>query len=111
MRWCWPLCWNPSLLRMEIEIKCPGCGEDDRANLKPRREDGAIVITCQSCGEEWVRDPDICPNCGERRLVPQRLPLYQKARGTQQSIIGYRTGKVCNSCEWVSEPPPDTSAS
>lgn len=95
---------------MEIEIRCPECGESDRSNLKARREDGAIHIACGSCGKVWERHPDACPSCGERRLVPQRLPLYQKSRGTQQSIIGYRTGKVCNSCNWVSEPPPDTNA-
>ncbi len=28
-----------------------------------------------------------------------RRPLLEKARGTQQSIIGYRTVKLCPSCD------------
>jgi hypothetical protein len=32
-----------------------------------------------------------------------RKPLYQKARGTQQSIIGFRIAKQCSNCGWISE--------
>lgn len=93
---------------MPIEISCPQCGERER--LKPRRTEGRIFISCQACGHRWERHSDQCPECGRRPLVPKRLPLLQKARGTQQSIIGYRIGKECTACGWTSEGPPETSA-
>ena len=38
-------------------------------------------------------------------MHPERKPLLQKARGTQQSIIGFRGEKVCPRCD----PPEDRS--
>lgn len=93
---------------MAIDISCPNC--DEREHLKGEREDGRIFITCGACGHRWERHTDACPRCGSRSLVPKRIPVLQKARGTQQSIIGYRMGKECNSCDWASEGPPETSA-
>lgn len=93
---------------MAIDVRCPQCGEAER--LKGERRDGGIVVVCEACGHRWERHSDRCPQCGSRSLVPKRIPLLQKARGTQQSIIGYRMGKECNSCNWASEGPPDTSA-
>jgi len=93
---------------MAIEIRCPRCGEEER--LEPRREGERILISCEACGNDWERHSDSCPRCGSRSLVPMRIPVLQKARGTQQSIIGYRMGKQCNACDWASEGPPDTSA-
>lgn len=40
-----------------------------------------------------------------RAADPVRKPLLQKARGTQQSIIGFRVAKECLQCDW--EPPED----
>jgi uncharacterized Zn finger protein len=91
-----------------IEIQCPECGEGE--HLKPNREGERIFITCEACGNRWERHTDRCPQCGNRSLVPRRLPLLQKARGTQQSIIGYRTGKDCTACGWSSSGPAETSA-
>lgn len=51
----------------------------------------------------WQRHPDDCPRCGRRVLTSVRKPLIEKARGTQQSIIGYRIAKECSSCGWTSE--------
>lgn len=39
-----------------------------------------------------------------------RMPLLQKARGTQQSIIGYRSAQKCPACGWASEGPAETNA-
>jgi predicted RNA-binding Zn-ribbon protein involved in translation (DUF1610 family) len=92
------------------KLRCPECGEERREGLSPRRERERIFVTCKSCGHEWERHADMCPECGERKLVPVRMPLLQKARGTQQSIIGYRTARRCTGCGWSSEGPPETSA-
>lgn len=86
-----------------LEVRCPNCGEDDRSRMSAERIDGVPHITCNSCGRQWTRDFYDCPSCGEKSLTPVRKPLYQKARGTQQSIIGFRIAKQCSSCGWVSE--------
>lgn len=95
---------------MSTRIECPGCGETDKAHLRPNREGQRITITCESCGTAWERTSDTCPECGAKGLVPKRMPLLQKARGTQQSIIGYWMARQCNSCGWSSAGPADTSA-
>ena len=79
---------------------CPGCGENER--LRGSQTDRGIVIRCESCGSEWLRDPDVCPNCGRRSLADVREPLFQKARGTQQSIVGYRIETECWACGYRS---------
>lgn len=93
------------------KFQCPRCGE--QKNLKGRREtrshrerekDVPVHIECQSCGHQWTHDPWLCPGCGAQ-MDPVREPLLQKARGTQQSIIGYRTVKRCPRCA----PPEDRS--
>lgn len=78
------------------EIACPSCGETER--LRGTRHGETIVVVCEACGHEWERNPDVCPNCGKRTISDQRVPLIQKARGTQQSIVGYRVVKECSSC-------------
>jgi uncharacterized Zn finger protein len=87
-----------------IRIVCPSCGEAAREQLKADRQGQQIFITCLTCGHVWQRHPDDCPQCGMRSLTSVRKPLIEKARGTQQSIIGYRIAKECSSCGWVSEP-------
>jgi hypothetical protein len=84
-----------------IGVVCPECGERERH--RAQRAEGKPQITCLACGNEWIRDPYDCPECGQRTLKPIRKPLIQKARGTQQSIIGYRIAKECASCGWASE--------
>lgn len=83
------------------EIRCPNCGERDE--LRGERQRAAIWITCDRCDTAWLRDPDLCPSCGKRSVSDRREPLIQKARGTQQSIIGYRIVKECWACGWRSE--------
>jgi hypothetical protein len=100
------------------EFECPECGEGKQ--LRGRREDAVVHITCLSCGHGWTHDPWKCPHCGGR-MGPVRKPLLQKARGTQQSIIGYYVAKECLRCDpedrsenWLSatadrEPPKGLS--
>jgi len=78
------------------EIRCPACGEVDR--LRGTRDGDGIKIECQACGHAWKRDPDVCPACGRRSMTDRRVPLIQKARGTQQSIIAYRIARECAHC-------------
>lgn len=88
-------------------IRCSSCGEQE-ALLGTRSEKGPITITCASCGHEWVRDPDVCPQCGRRAIANERVPMMQKARGTQQSIVAYRTVQVCIACGYrQGDPDPD----
>lgn len=75
---------------------CPRCGEVER--LRGAKDGSQIKITCESCDCEWIRDPDVCPTCGKRSMTDRREPLMQKARGTQQSIVGYRIVHECGSC-------------
>lgn len=77
-------------------LVCPECGEEEELRGEPRG--GLIWIQCERCSHEWPRDRDVCPRCGRRSLADQREPLIQKARGTQQSIIGYRIVEECWAC-------------
>jgi len=79
-----------------MKIECPECGAS--SGLRGQREGEGIRITCASCGHAWLRHPDACPECGQVALASIRAPLYQKARGTQQSIIAYRIVKECQEC-------------
>ena len=80
---------DPSLI-------CPLCGEAEQ--LRGTNDGGQITITCESCGCQWLRDPDVCPKCGNRSMTDRREPLMQKARGTQQSIVGFRIVHECSGC-------------
>ena len=88
-------------LILVAEIACPACAESER--LRGENRDGSIWITCESCQTTWLRDTDRCEACGERSIADRREPLFQKARGTQQSIIGYRIVKECWSCGWAED--------
>jgi uncharacterized Zn finger protein len=92
------------------EISCPSCGQSDRAEMTPRREGDVLHVHCDACGHDWQHHIDRCPECGDRTLVPVRMPVLQKARGTQQSIIGYWIARRCTACGWSNAGPPQTSA-
>jgi uncharacterized Zn finger protein len=79
---------------------CPSCGETEK--LRGTRKDGSILLRCETCGHRWKRDLAACPRCGSHLVVDRREPLMQKARGTQQSIVGFRIVRECSSCgnEW-----------
>ncbi len=95
---------------MTLAVSCPACGEADRAKLKPERREKWLTVICRSCGHRWEQNTARCPECEEAELVPVRMPLLQKARGTQQSIIGYRSAQKCPACGWASEGPAETNA-
>jgi uncharacterized Zn finger protein len=77
-------------------IHCFQCGE--RKRLAGTRTPNGVRLRCQACGHEWERHPGLCDACGAERVSVVRLPLIQKARGAQQSIIGYRTVRECAAC-------------
>lgn len=83
-----------------LSLTCPACGETEE--LRGRKEGDVILVHCEVCGHEWLRDPEVCPRCGSRAIVDRRDPMFQKARGTQQSIIAFRTIHECSRCgnEW-----------
>lgn len=81
---------------MAVAISCPACGEEEA--LRGQRRDETIWVRCEACGCEWPRDRDVCPTCGRPLLTDRREPLMQKARGTQQSIVGYGIVQECWSC-------------
>lgn len=83
-----------------MQIACPECGASE--GLRGQERDGVIWIDCSGCGHRWPRNRDVCPDCGGTSIADVREPLYQKARGTQQSIIGYRIVQECWRCGYRS---------
>jgi Zn ribbon nucleic-acid-binding protein len=83
-----------------MQIACPECGASE--NLRGQERDGVIWIDCSACGHNWPRNRNLCPRCGQTSIADVREPLYQKARGTQQSIIGYRIVQECWRCGYRS---------
>jgi Zn ribbon nucleic-acid-binding protein len=79
-----------------MRFACPPCGAT--RELRGEREGAVVHLSCGSCGHEWTHDPYPCPTCGGR-VGDVRKPLLRKARGTQQSIIGYRTEKESPRCD------------
>lgn len=92
-------------MTIPFRIVCPGCGESDRSlTERSIRKQEYLQVTCESCRIEWALHPDDCPSCGRSHtLASIRKPIFQKARGEQQSIIGYRIAEECNDCSWTSE--------
>jgi uncharacterized Zn finger protein len=78
------------------DLSCPRCGEAE--DLAGERREASIWIRCGRCAHEWPRDTDVCPRCGRRSIADRREPLLQKARGTQQSIVGFRIVQECWAC-------------
>jgi hypothetical protein len=81
------------------QLVCPSCGESD--DLSGRRTAEGIVITCEVCGMEWPRDaaPATCATCGGTDLEERPQPDTAYSRGTQVSIVGWRTVVLCVSCD------------
>lgn len=81
-----------------MEVSCPACGEAEE--LRGRREDDQIVLTCLTCGQEWPRDlTPRCSQCGGEDLEAVPLAILERGRGTQLSIIGTRTIYLCYVCD------------
>lgn len=84
------------------EFTCPRCGEKEQ--LRGEAIDGDETrrrIHCEACEASWVRDLHVCPECDSHNVFDERRPLYQKARGVQQSIISMFTVQVCADCGWT----------
>ena len=48
---------------MADDIRCPRCGTDE-IHGQPVAANGPILLTCDRCGEEWTRQPQVsCPRC------------------------------------------------
>lgn len=81
-----------------MDIVCPSCGEADR--LRGERGDDGVTISCLACGNAWLRDlTPSCPTCGGTDLQPVPLAILQRGRGTQLSIVGTRTIRLCYVCD------------
>jgi hypothetical protein len=80
------------------DLRCPGCGES--TDLRGRRGESGIRITCGSCGLEWDRDARRrCANCGGDDIVLRPQTLTAFSRGTQLSILGWRELPLCAVCD------------
>lgn len=81
-----------------VELRCPQCGEQD--DLRGRRSDDGIRIACQACGCDWQRDvTPRCATCGGGDLVERPQTLTAFSRGTQLSVLGWRTVPLCPACD------------
>jgi transposase-like protein len=83
---------------MRDDLACPRCTTDE--HLRGEREGDVIRITCEQCSLSWTRDPSPrCELCGTHDdVLAIPTPIFQKARGTQLSIVGVRTVYRCDSC-------------
>jgi hypothetical protein len=80
------------------DLSCTACRED--SDLRGRRTDAGIRITCQSCGYEWDRDTSPrCATCGGEDIVPRPQTLTAFSRGTQLSVLGWRNVPLCAVCD------------
>ncbi|WCO66226.1 DUF6300 family protein [Iamia majanohamensis] len=104
---------------MADELVCPRCRSDD--HLSGTRQGEVIRITCSACDLTWDRDPSPrCPACGGEAMVSVPEAVWEKARGTQLSIVSIRVVSLCESCDadrlevwWLSGtplPPADNPA-
>ena len=79
-------------------IVCPQCDEDD--DLRGERIEGAITITCGTCGTAWERDlSPVCDRCHGDDMVPAVMAVVEKGRGTQLSVVGTRVVHLCADCD------------
>lgn len=81
-----------------MNLSCPGCGEAD--DLSGNQNGDWITVTCGTCGVSWNRDPSPrCPICGGDDLQEVPLAIVEKGRGTQLSVVGTRTVRLCSACD------------
>jgi hypothetical protein len=84
---------------MMRQLVCPSCEETEE--LSGRATDEGIRITCERCGTAWLRDaaPEACATCGGTDLQERPQPVTAYSRGTQVSVVGWRTVPLCVSCD------------
>ena len=81
-----------------MDITCPACGESEE--LRGRRSETSIAMTCESCGHEWNRSlKPSCPECGSTDMQTVPLAIVEKSRGTQLSVLGTRPIDLCSVCD------------
>lgn len=79
-------------------ILCPECGEDDDLS-GARQPDGALQVSCGSCGAIWERGgPPRCRLCGSDDLAYAPKPLWEKGRGDQRTPAGRIDAYRCYEC-------------
>jgi ribosomal protein L37E len=79
-------------------VSCPACGEDEDLMGSPNPE-GDVVVTCQRCGTEWLRQPHRCATCGGTDLVTRPRGLTSHGRATVQSVVGFHEVPLCAICD------------
>lgn len=83
---------------MEDDLTCPACGRDD--DLSGERDGDLIHITCSACDLTWDRDlTPRCPSCGRQDVRGAAQAVWEKARGTQLSIVSVHTVYLCPDCD------------
>jgi hypothetical protein len=83
---------------MVREFRCPACGETER--LHGRSTDGGIVLTCESCHHEWLRDvTPRCRTCGGTKITTAPRVVLAGGRATVESIVGRQLVPVCADCD------------
>lgn len=83
---------------MDDELSCPVCQTDD--HLRGERDGEAIHITCSGCGHSWNRDlTPRCRRCGRTDVHAASQAVWEKARGTQLSIVSVQTVYLCPDCD------------
>jgi ribosomal protein L37AE/L43A len=83
---------------MSDEIVCPNCSSDE--HLSGERRGDLIRLTCSACELVWDRDPSpSCPTCGNRDVRPVPQAVWEKARGSQLSIVSLNTVYLCPDCD------------
>ena len=82
------------------ELQCPACGEETRLLGKRRGE--LIDVTCETCGQQWERDPNAiasCTRCDGNDMEGAVKAVVEKSRGSQLSIVATQVVYLCRSCD------------
>lgn len=83
---------------MDDELVCPACGTDE--HLAGERDGEVIRVTCSACDLSWDRDlRPRCRSCGSEDVRSAAQAVWEKARGTQLSIVSVRTVYLCPVCD------------
>lgn len=78
-------------------LACPRCGETHALGGRPAAD--GIEVTCQVCGESWLRGARRCRTCGGPDVVEAAQRMTRHPRGTLRSVIGHRTVALCPRCD------------
>ena len=80
------------------ELRCPGCGEDER--LRGERRDDVVVVSCERCDTVFDRElTPRCTACGGDELVRSRTNLLEDSgRGDMTTPTGIVDRWLCWSC-------------